>query len=100
MDLAQLEQLVTWLDEQRRQSDQYIRQLEQRIVAQQNALEEQAQRIQQLEGDLAALRAQLAEYGAFKQAMDNLRNEVRHMIERLEEEQLARERDQERVRAA
>lgn len=100
MDLAQLEQLVTWLDEQRRQSDQYIRQLEQRIVAQQNMLEEQAQRIQQLEGDLAALRAQLAEYGAFKQAMENLRNEVRHMIERLEEEQLARERDQERVRAA
>lgn len=100
MDLAQLEQLVTWLDEQRRQADQYIRQLEQRVAAQQSVIEEQGQRIQQLEGELAGLRAQLAEYTTVRQAMDNLRKELRHMLERLEEERLARERDQERARAA
>ncbi len=100
MELAQLEQLVTWLDEQRRQADQYIRQLEQRLLGQQNTIEEQAQRILQLESELAALRAQLAEYTAIRQAMENLRNEVRHMVERLEEERLSRERDQERIRAA
>ncbi len=100
MDIAQLEQLVTWLDEQRRQSDQYIRQLEQRLVNQASQIEQQAQRIQQLEGDLAALRAQLAEYATLRQAMENLRNEVRQMIERVEEDILGRERDQERIRAA
>ncbi len=100
MDLAQLEQMVTWLDQQRRRADQDMRQLEQRLAAQTGIIEEQARRIQQLEGDLAAARAQLAEQTALRQALDNLRNEVRAMIERLEEERLARERDQERLRAA
>lgn len=100
MDLAQLEQMVTWLDQQRRRADQDMRQLEQRLAAQMGIIEEQARRIQQLEGDLAAARTQLAEQTALRQALDNLRNEVRAMIERLEEERLARERDQERLRAA
>ena len=100
MDIAQIEQMVSWLDEQRRRADQDIRQLEQRLVNQMGVIEEQARRIQQLESELAAARAQLAEYTSLQQAMENLRNEVRHMVERLEEERLARERDQERLRAA
>lgn len=100
MDLSQLEQMVTWLDQQRRRADQDLRQLEQRLTSQMGIIEEQARRIQQLEGDLAAARAQLAEQTSIQQAMENLRNEVRAMIERLEEERLARERDQERLRAA
>ncbi len=100
MDLAQLEQMVTWLDQQRRQSDQEIRLLEQKLTQQAGIIEEQARRIQQLEGELAAARAQLAEYNALQQALDNIRKEVRAAIERVEEERLARERDQERLRAA
>ncbi len=100
MDLAQLEQMVTWLDQQRRQADQEIRRLEQMITQQTGIIEEQARRIQQLEGELAAARAQLAEYSALQQALDNIRNEIRAAIERVEEERLARERDQERLRAA
>ena len=100
MDIAQLEQMVTWLDQQRRRADQDMRQLEQRLAGQMGMIEEQARRIQQLESELAAARAQLAEQAALQKALDNLRNEVRSMIERLEEERLARERDQERLRAA
>ncbi len=100
MDLSQLEQMVNWLDQQRRRADQDLRQLEQRLASQMGIIEEQARRIQQLEGDLAAARAQLAEQTSIQQALENLRGEVRAMIERLEEERLARERDQERLRAA
>ena len=100
MDIAQIEQMVKWLDEQRRQTDQDIRQLEQKLTGQAGIIEEQARRIQQLEGELAAARAQLAEYNAFQQALENMRKEVRAMVERIEEERLARERDQERLRSA
>ncbi len=100
MEMAQLEQMVTWLDQQRRRADQDLRQLEQRLTAQMGVMEEQARRIQQLEAELAAARAQLAEQTSLHEALENLRNEVRAMIDRLEEERLARERDQERLRAA
>ncbi|NPA91449.1 MAG: hypothetical protein GXO55_08380 [Chloroflexi bacterium] len=100
MDLAQLEQMVTWLDQQRRRADQDLRQLEQQLTHQAGVIEEQSRRIQQLEGELASARAQLAEYNALQQALDNIRKEVRASIERIEEERLARERDQERLRAA
>ncbi len=100
MDLAQIEQMVKWLDEQRRQTDQSVRQLEQKLTGQAGIIEDQARRIQQLEAELAAARAQMAEYSALQQALDNMRKEVRAMIERIEEERLSRERDQERLRAA
>ncbi len=100
MEMTQLEQMVTWLDQQRRRADQDLRQLEQRLTAQAGVMEEQARRIQQLEAELAAARAQLAEQTSLQEALENLRNEVRAMIDRLEEERLARERDQERLRAA
>jgi len=100
MDIAQIEQMVTWLDQQRRQADQERRQLEQRMASQMGLMEDQARRIQQLEGELAATRAQLAQHASLQESLDNLRTEVRLMVERLEEERLARERDQERLRAA
>lgn len=100
MDIAQIGQTVTWLDEQRRRVDQEMRQLEQRLTNQAGIIEEQARRIQQLEGELATTRAQLAQYASLQEALNNLRAEVRLMIERLEEDRLARERDQERLRAA
>ncbi len=100
MDLTQLEQMVTWLDQQRRRADQDMRKLEQRLTSQAGIIEDQARRIQQLESELAAARSQLAEYASLQEALENLRKEVRAMIERREEERLARERDQERLRAA
>ena len=50
MDIAQLAQLVNWLDEEHRRDRAEIARLQQRIEAQSADIIEQARRIQELEG--------------------------------------------------
>ena len=59
MDLTQLSQMVTWLDEEHRRDRAEIARLQQRIEAQSADVIEQARRIQELEGRLAQTQGQL-----------------------------------------
>lgn len=100
MDLDQLTQMVTWLDEEHRRDRAEIARLQQRIESQATEIVEQARRIQELEGQLASTQAQLVKFTQVDQALQQLKNEVALMLERREEQRLQDQREAERTRIA
>lgn len=100
MDLDQLTQMVTWLDEEHRRDRAEIARLQQRIESQATEIVEQARRIQELEGQLASTQAQLVKFTQVDQALQQLKNEVVLMLERREEQRLQDQREAERTRIA
>lgn len=98
MDLAQLAQMVTWLDEEHRRDRAEIARLQQRIEAQSSDIIEQARRIQELEGRLAQTQAQLSRFNQVEQAIQNTKAELVGLVERAYEERVAGQRELERAR--
>jgi uncharacterized coiled-coil protein SlyX len=62
MDLTQLSQMVAWLDEEHRRDREEIARLDQRLQSMTIENQEQARRIQELEGRLASTQAQLTQF--------------------------------------
>jgi hypothetical protein len=100
MDIDQLSQMVTWLDEEHRRGRGESAKLQQRIDSQATEIVEQARRIQELEGQLASTQAQLVRFSQVDQAMQQLKNELVLMLQRQEEQRLADQREGERLRGA
>lgn len=98
MDLAQLAQMVTWLDEEHRRDRAEIARLQQRVEAQSSDIIEQARRIQELEGRLAQTQAQLSRFTQVEQAIQNTKTELVGLVERAYEERVAGQRELERAR--
>ncbi len=100
MDLTQLTQMVSWLDEEHRRDREELAKLDQRIQSMGIENQEQARRIQELESRLANTQAQLTRFTQIDQALQQLKNEVSVMIARESEARLQSDREQERVRVA
>lgn len=100
MDVDQLTQMVTWLDEEHRRDRGEIAKLQQRIESQATEIVEQARRIQELEGNLANTQAQLVKFSQVDQALQQLKNEVVLMLERREEQRLHDQRESDRARVS
>ena len=100
MDLTQLAQMVTWLDEEHRRDRAEIARLQQRIEAQSADIVEQARRIQDLEGKLAGTQAQLTRFNQVDQSIQNTKNELVGLVERAYEERVSGQRELERSRMA
>ncbi len=98
MDIAQLAQLVNWLDEEHRRDRAEIARLQQRIEAQSADIIEQARRIQELEGRLAGTQAHLGKFGQIEHAIQNTKHEITTMVERIEESRVQGQRELERAR--
>lgn len=98
MDTAQLNQMVTWLDEEHRKDRAEIAKLRQQLEAQAAEIQEQTRRIQELEGRLAGVQAQLTRFGQIEQAIEQMRGEVVLMLDRIKEDLLRSERESERAR--
>ncbi|MFM7174859.1 MAG: hypothetical protein ACKO4U_17670 [Caldilinea sp.] len=98
MELTQLAQMVTWLDEEHRRDRAEIARLQQRLEAQSGDVIEQARRIQELEGRLATTQAQLMRFNQIDQSIQNTRNELVSLVERAYEERVVGQRDLERSR--
>lgn len=98
MDLTQLAQMVTWLDEEHRRDRAEIARLQQRIEAQSADIIEQARRIQELEGRLAGTQAQLTRFNQIEQSIQNTKTELVGLVERAYEERVAGQRELERAR--
>ncbi len=98
MDLTQLAQMVTWLDEEHRRDRAEIARLQQRIEAQSSDIIEQARRIQELEGRLASTQAQFTRFNQVEQAIQNTKNELVGLVERAYEERVSGQRELERSR--
>ena len=100
MDITQLAQMVTWLDEQHRRDREELTKLQQRVEAQTNTIQEQARRIKSLETQLSAARMQLSRFDQIDEAMQNLRNELGLMITGQSEELARTRRELEQARMA
>lgn len=98
MDLTQLAQMVTWLDEEHRRDRAEIARLQQRIEAQSADIIEQARRLQDLEGRLANTQAQLTRFNQIEQSIQNTKTEVVSLVERAYEERVTGQRELERAR--
>ena len=68
MDLAQLEQMVSWLDEERRKDKDELARLRQRMEQQSQIATEQLQRYQELDSRVSTVQTQLAKIARLEQA--------------------------------
>jgi hypothetical protein len=100
MDLNQLSQMVSWLDEEHRRDREELAKLDQRLQSALIENQEQARRVQELEGRLASTQAQLSRFLQLEQALQQFKNEVAVMLARESETRLHGEREHERTRAA
>ena len=98
MDLTQLSQMVAWLDEEHRRDREEIARLDQRLQTMVVENQEQARRIQDLEGRLANTQAQLTRFTQIEQALQQLKNEVVVMLDKQADARLQSEREGERAR--
>jgi DNA repair exonuclease SbcCD ATPase subunit len=98
MDLTQLSQMVSWLDEEHRRDREELAKLDQRMQGLVIENQEQSRRIQDLESRLANTQAQLTRFTQIEQALQQLKNEVTVMMARETEARLQGEREQERMR--
>jgi len=85
MELAEVVQRLTFLDEERRRDKETIATLLERVEAQTGKLEAQKRQIQELEGLLAGTRAELTKFTRLERAMEQLRDEFTLLIEANEE---------------
>lgn len=98
MDLTQLTQMVSWLDEEHRRDREELAKLDQRLQGLLIENQEQARRIQELEGRLASTQAQLTQFAQIQQALQQLKNEVIVLLDKQAETRLQSEREVERAR--
>ena len=98
MDLNQMSQMINWLDEEHRRDKALLLELRQKVESQAVELENQARRIQDLEGRLSNTQAKLSRFTQIEQALQQLRDEVTDMIARLEEENEQARREEARIR--
>ena len=98
MDLTQLGQMVTWLDEEHRRDREELARLDQRLQSMAIEKQEQSRRIQDLESRLASTQAQLTRFTQIEQALQQLKGEVVVMLDKQTEARLNAERDTERAR--
>jgi hypothetical protein len=99
MDLGQLTQMTTWLDEEHRREKAELVRLQQKVVNQEAELEDQARTIKDLEGRLASIQSQLRQYAHLQIALQELKEEVVAMLSQADERRQQEAREAERVRA-
>jgi hypothetical protein len=99
MDLGQLTQMTTWLDEEQRGSKAELTRLHQLVEAQQVELEDQARVIQDFERRMSGLQTQLSRASSLEVALGQLKEEVVQMIAQADERRQQEAREAERVRS-
>lgn len=99
MDLGQLTQMSTWLDEEHRRDKAELIRLLQRVESQEGELQDQARVIQDLEGRMAGLAAQLTKFNTIEAALEQLKSEMTQMFAQADERRQQEAREAERVRA-
>lgn len=96
MDVNQLARLIEWLDEERRRDKANIATLEQRLVQQQETIDTLQRRVNSVESDQTVMRGQFVPSGRDLDLQEQMRREMRQMIEQIEAKRLTAEREAER----
>ncbi len=98
MDLGQLTQLTTWLDEEHRRSKAELTRLQQLVANEEGELRDQARTLKELESRLAGMQTQMLKASQLQAAMQQLREEVVHLLAQADERRQQEEREAERLR--
>ncbi len=84
MESKQSTQMIAWLDEERRKDKALIVKLEERVAAQAALVEDQARRVQALEGQLVAVRTTSLSVNTFDESVSRLRTEVTAALDQVQ----------------
>jgi chromosome segregation ATPase len=99
MDVGQLTQMTTWLDEEHRRSKAELIRVQQQLENQAGELQDHTHTIQDLETRVASMQAQVANLAQFQSALQQLKEEIVHMLAQAQERRQQEDRETERVRA-
>ncbi len=99
MDLGQLTQMTTWLDEEHRRSKAELVQLKQMVANEEAELQDQSRTLKELEGRMAGMQTHLIKASQLQAAMEQLREEVVHLLAQAEERRKQEDRESERLRS-
>lgn len=96
MDINQAARMIEWLDEERRRDKATISTLQERLAQQQELSDTLLRRLNTVESDQTVLRNQVVPAGRDTELLDQLRKEMRDMLESVEAKRLTAEREAER----
>lgn len=96
MDVNQAARMIEWLDEERRRDKATISTLQERLAQQQEAIDTLLRRVNTVESDQTVIRTQVVPAGRDTELLDQLRKEMRDMLETVESKRLTSEREAER----
>jgi hypothetical protein len=98
MDLNQATQMLTWLDEERRQDKVELARLQEQVRSQAAELTEQAKRIQELEGKLAGTRVRLDKIDKLDDFLQQFKDEIVLLVEKYDQQRRQAEREARHLR--
>ncbi len=99
MDLGQLSQMTTWLDEEHRRTKAELIQLQQAVANEEGELQDLARTLKELEGRVAGMQTSLLKTSQLQAAMQQLREEVVHLLAQADDRRQQEARENERLRA-
>ena len=99
MDLGQLSQMATWLDEEHRRTKAELIQLQQMVANGEGELQDQARTLKDLEGRIAGMQTSLLKTSQLQAAMQQLREEIVHLLAQADDRRQQEARENERLRA-
>ncbi|MFB0537538.1 MAG: hypothetical protein ACETWR_21440 [Anaerolineae bacterium] len=98
MDLNQATQMLTWLDEERRQDKAELARLQEQVRSQAKEIAEQAKRIQELEGRLAGAQTHLSKIDRLDEFLQQFKYEIMLLLEKHDQQRQEVEKDATRLR--
>ncbi len=96
MDISQAARMIEWLDEERRRDKATIATLEERLAQQQETLELLQRRLGSMESDQTVMRSQYVSGDRQNDLVEQMRREMRQLLETAEASRLTAEREAER----
>lgn len=96
MDTNQIAQMIEWLDEERRRDKALIATLEERLAQQQQTIDTMSKRVNSVESDQTVMKEAFVPSQREHEIMDNLRKEMRQLLETGESRRLTAEREADR----
>lgn len=100
MELTQMEQMLRWLDDERKQDKLLLIALQERLAQQQEVILAQAREIEALRQQLSTLADDLHRTDAYPEAISRLAQETQSKFEELRDQMRRERNDAERIRQA
>ncbi|TEU10867.1 MAG: hypothetical protein E3J21_25130, partial [Anaerolineales bacterium] len=98
MDLNQATQMLTWLDEERRQDKAELARLQEQVRSQAAEIAEQTKRVQKLEGELAGTQVHLNRVEKLDDFLQQFKDEIVLLVEERDRQHREGEKEARRLR--